>query len=326
MIMMMSPQLVGVSVATTAPRSPVISPLMTTEPKPLSRAERIFYKPDVPDTARASARTHSRRRNPFSSAVVRGPATWRVVDWPVLDGLLAKAAPPLPIIAGPLSSPVNRNYQIGTLDPPVSHDRGAGIWGSKPAEASYIALKQGIIQILPEAVVFVGPDAAKHMAHYLIDNNGKSLIIDLEGMVQDVPSAKARFRREVSQMQTFVETLPLGSVNPFTSKNVEVGYNTQAESKNWFFCDRRVLELGEGDGHCVRHQSRADLHRRVRVQVLRSLQLGRRQVGEACRHHDYRQVHWRIPPAGAGAGVRLFRLVQTAPDVEEGGGHPSEPA
>ncbi|MEA2698418.1 MAG: hypothetical protein QOI66_2689, partial [Myxococcales bacterium] len=50
----------------------------------------------------------------------------------VLDGLLAKATPPLPIIPGPPSSPVNRNYQIGTLDPAVSHDRGAGIWGSKP--------------------------------------------------------------------------------------------------------------------------------------------------------------------------------------------------
>jgi len=83
----------------------------------------------------------------------------------------------------------------------VSHDRDAGIWGSKPAEASYIALKQGIIQILPEAVVVHRADAAKHMAHYLIDNNGKPLIIDLEGMVQDVPSAKARFQREVSHRQ-----------------------------------------------------------------------------------------------------------------------------
>jgi peptidoglycan hydrolase-like protein with peptidoglycan-binding domain len=209
----------------------------------------------------------------------------------VLDGLLAKASPPLPIISGPPSSPVDRNYQIGTLDPPVSHDRGAGIWGSKRAEASYIALKQGIIQILPEAAVIVGSDAAKHMAHYLVDNNGKPLIIDLEGMVQDVPSAKARFHRELAQTQTFVETLPLGSVNPFTSKNVEVGYNTQAESKNWFFAIGGYSTWGKGTATVSGTRAEPIYTVDFEYKFYDRYKLGRRQVGEARRHHDYRQVH-----------------------------------
>jgi peptidoglycan hydrolase-like protein with peptidoglycan-binding domain len=153
----------------------------------------------------------------------------------LLDKLLAQAASNLPPIPVPPPSPVDRNYEIGTMDPPLAHDPGAGVWGSKRSEASYIALRLGIIQVLPESAVIIGPDAARHMAHYLVDNDGRPLTINLEGMVRDVPSAKARFQREVVQMQRFVETLPLGSVNPFRSKNVEVGYNTQRESRNWFF-------------------------------------------------------------------------------------------
>lgn len=164
----------------------------------------------------------------------------------LLDKLLLKSAAPLPVIPTPPSSPVDRNYEIGSKDPGLAHDPGAGIWRSKPAEASYIALKVGIIRILPESSVIIGPDAAKHMAHYLIDNDGKPLTIDLEGMVRDVPSAKARFKREIEQMQRFVETLPPGSVNSFTSKNVEAGYNTQAESRNWFFAIGGYSTWGKG--------------------------------------------------------------------------------
>jgi len=47
-------------------------------------------------------------------------------------------------------------------------------------------------------------------------------------------------------MQTFVERLPPGSVNPVTSKNVEVGYNRQAESRNWFFAIGGYSTWGKG--------------------------------------------------------------------------------
>jgi peptidoglycan hydrolase-like protein with peptidoglycan-binding domain len=163
----------------------------------------------------------------------------------LLDDLLAKAASPLPVPPlGPPSSPVDRNYEIGTRDPPRGHDPGAGVWNSKPTEASYVALKISIIEVLPEAILVIGDDAVRHMAHYL-NNSGRDLTIDLEGMVKEVPSAKGRYEREVSQIQRFVETLPPGT-NPITSKNVEVGYNTQRESKNWFFAIGGYSSWGKG--------------------------------------------------------------------------------
>jgi hypothetical protein len=139
---------------------------------------------------------------------------------------------------------VDRNYQVGTVDPPIAHDPGAGIWNSKPTEASYVALKLGIIEVLPQATLIIGPDAAVHMSHYL-GNTGKMLTIRLENMVKDVPSAKRRYEREVSQMQRFVETLPVGTTS-IASKNVEVGYNTQAESRNWFFAIGGYSTWGTG--------------------------------------------------------------------------------
>lgn len=81
--------------------------------------------------------------------------------------------------------------------------------------------------------MIIGPDAAVHMAHYL-RNSGNDLTIRLENMVKDVPSALGRYKREVSQMQRFVETLPPGT-HPIRSKMAENGYNQQAESRNWFF-------------------------------------------------------------------------------------------
>jgi hypothetical protein len=47
-------------------------------------------------------------------------------------------------------------------------------------------------------------------------------------------------------MQRFVETLPPGSVNSFTSKNLEVGYNTQVESRNWYFAIGGYSTWGKG--------------------------------------------------------------------------------
>lgn len=151
-----------------------------------------------------------------------------------LDALLASAAAPIPPAPpGPVPAPVDRNYQIGTADPPTAHDPGAGVWNSKPTEASYQALRLGIIEVLPQAMIVIGTDAAVHMSHYL-NNSGTPFTIRLENMVKEVPSAKRRYEDEVAQMQRFVETLPIGTT-PIASKTVEVGYNMQSESRNWYF-------------------------------------------------------------------------------------------
>ena len=122
---------------------------------------------------------------------------------------------------------------------------GAGPWGAKPKEASYIALKQGIYEILPHASIVIGDDAAKHMAHYL-GNSGTDYTIDLEGMVDEVPSAKLRFQTEIAQAKKFVESLPPGRQS-ITSTKAEVGYNHKAENKNWFYAIGGYSTWGKGD-------------------------------------------------------------------------------
>jgi peptidoglycan hydrolase-like protein with peptidoglycan-binding domain len=172
----------------------------------------------------------------------------------LLDALLASAATPAPPVPpGPPPSPADRNYQIGTSDPPTGHDPGAGVWHSKPTEISYVALKAGIIEVLPQATILIGLDAAVHMSNYL-GNTGRTLTIRLENMVNDVPSARRRYEREVAQMQRFVETLPAGT-HPITSKGVENGYNTQAESRNWFFAIGGYSTWGKGVATVVKAAS-----------------------------------------------------------------------
>jgi len=79
----------------------------------------------------------------------------------LLDRLMASAGKNVPPSPVPAPSPVDRNYEIGMTDPPLAHDPGAGAWGSKPSEASYIALKLGIIRVLPSrrwSSVLMRPD------------------------------------------------------------------------------------------------------------------------------------------------------------------------
>ncbi len=161
-----------------------------------------------------------------------------------LDAKMAGKAPPVvkpPAVRPP---PMTAHYQLGTADPVLSHDLGSGKWKSKPATLSHKALKAAIIRILPDAYVVIGDDATKHMAHYL-GNSGKALTIDLEDMIDDVPSAKERYEAEVSQAKTFVETLQPGS-HQITSRQAQGGYNEKEENWNWFFAIGGYSSWGKG--------------------------------------------------------------------------------
>ena len=163
-----------------------------------------------------------------------------------LDALLAnKAGMSFPVPLGPPSSPVDLNYELGTGDPHLGHDPGAGPWDSKPIEASYVALKQGIIEILPASMIIIGPDAAENMRHYF-DTTGNAQTINLEKMVREVPSATKRYTREVGQMQKYVETLPPGT-HPIKSRMAENGYNTKAENQNWYYAIGGYSSWGLGN-------------------------------------------------------------------------------
>ena len=150
----------------------------------------------------------------------------------------AKPAPPpvVPPKAAPpktVPMPLSQDFKIGTDDPKIVPDKGAGPWNSKPKEILMRVKKVGIIEVLGPAYVIIGDDAVKHMAHYL-NNSGNPLTIDLEGMVAEVPSAKLRFETEVERIKLYVQQLPPGTFD-VTSTHAVNGYNGKGESTNWFF-------------------------------------------------------------------------------------------
>ena len=162
-----------------------------------------------------------------------------------LDDKLVKMAPPVAPSAPSASVlPSTPHYAIGTGDPKLGHDAGAGVWNSKPWQMGYAALKGAILDALPTAMVVIGDDAAKHMFHYL-GNSGKDYTIDLEGMVREVPSARARYEDEVAQARELVEMLPVGR-HVIHSTKAENGYNRQSESRNWFFAIGGYTKWGQG--------------------------------------------------------------------------------
>ncbi len=124
-------------------------------------------------------------------------------------------------------------YKIGTNDPVVHNDLGAGIWNSKPKTSKMRILKSEICGHLPFAYPVIGNDAAKHMYHYL-DNSGAKYKIDLQDMIDDVRDAKDRYEREVEKAKQFVQTLTTGTHNITTDTAVE-GYNRKEQNWNWFY-------------------------------------------------------------------------------------------
>lgn len=163
-----------------------------------------------------------------------------------LDKLLMSSLPGhKPLIGKSLSSIFSaHDYKIGTDDPPVTPDTGAGPWNSKPKTMSAKVQKAAILDVIPTSIVLIGDNAAKHVLHYL-GNTGKDLRIDLEGMINEVSSAKKLYYLEVDQAKAFVETLPVGTYD-ITSTKVQGGYNTKSESTNWFFAVGGYSVWGKG--------------------------------------------------------------------------------
>src|SRR5882672_1917746 len=166
--------------------------------------------------------------------------------------------PPSPGPSKPPSIPVSKDFKIGTDDPKITPDRGAGPWNSKSKEVLTAVKYAGIIEVLPTAYVAIGDDAVKHMLHYL-SNTGSDLTIDLEGMVAEVASAKLLFETEVERIKAYVQQLPPG-VHNVTSTHAVNGYNQQKHNKNWFFAvggysvwtKGQATIAGVGPGHDCR--------------------------------------------------------------------------
>lgn len=162
-----------------------------------------------------------------------------------LDVLMhTQAKPIVPSSPAIRPAPRTQHYELGTADPPLGPNPGSGTWNSRPATASYVALKAAILTYLVDAAIVIGANAAKHMAHYL-GNSGSTCDLNLDAMIREVPSAKQALLAEIGQAQDFIEMLPVGKHN-FTSRSAEGGYNGKDESWNWYFATGGYVSWGKG--------------------------------------------------------------------------------
>jgi peptidoglycan hydrolase-like protein with peptidoglycan-binding domain len=72
-----------------------------------------------------------------------------------------RPAPPPPPAPTPIAPRPDSHYTLGTADPKLRHDPGAGAWNRKSTELTYIALKQTIVDKLPYTIVITGPNAVR---------------------------------------------------------------------------------------------------------------------------------------------------------------------
>lgn len=136
-------------------------------------------------------------------------------------------------------------YKLGSDDPPLAHDPGAGPWGAKGTDFSTFAQRELIRQVLGPAMVYPGPNAVRHMIHYF-NNTGSPLTINLEDMIESVPTAKTALVNEFRQAQRFIQRLPIGT-HAFTAKTGESWYNYKQESADWFFAIGGYTCWGKGN-------------------------------------------------------------------------------
>ena len=171
----------------------------------------------------------------------------------LMDKLLLKKfkkiAPPLKTHKLYISTlPKDRNYTIGTKNPVLRSDAGAGAFNSVPMQFSMWSLKQAILEILPprgsSAAIFIGMDASRHMLYYF-SSKGSRLNINLEKMLKDSKTAREHFKNEVKQAKKYSEKLTLGS-HKITSTRVAGSYNEKSETKNWFYAVGGYVSWGKG--------------------------------------------------------------------------------
>ena len=136
-----------------------------------------------------------------------------------------------------------RDYTLGTDDPTITPDAGAGVWGSTPPTLRMYGLKALIMSGVAISW-FAYPDAADHLMHYF-GISGRDQTVRLQQMIDDVGSAKRLQKSEIEMAQAFVESLADGKYS-ITSGSASRGYNLKSESENWYYAVGGYKAWGKG--------------------------------------------------------------------------------
>lgn len=137
------------------------------------------------------------------------------------------------------------NYKLGTDDPTVTRDAGAGVWNSEETTWEMRAKKVAMQQGMGAAYVAIGDDATNHLIHYL-NNKGSDYTIDLEDLLDDVTEEKELYNRELATAKKFVESLNRTGRFEITSGATRGGYIRKSESTNWYFAVGGYSAWGKG--------------------------------------------------------------------------------
>ena len=96
-------------------------------------------------------------------------------------------------------------YRLGsTPPPPLDHDVGSGLWGTLEPTLEARAAWLAWFNVALADEIYGYDDAARHLRHFLF-NSGSTLEIDVCGMIEESPDARAHFYNELNQAMAFAE-------------------------------------------------------------------------------------------------------------------------
>ncbi|BCW89714.1 hypothetical protein sos41_28800 [Alphaproteobacteria bacterium SO-S41] len=148
---------------------------------------------------------------------------------------------PPPIEPGGRALPFNDDYEEGTAAPPLTHDKGAGAWNSKPAtlttQAAIIFINgPQSVQFWAAALAVAGPHAVLNLKHYFA-NTGTALTIDYAAMRKSGFSAGRAFGIELTRIARYIDTCPPGrwQIRSKALHRNDFTYNYKDESRDWYY-------------------------------------------------------------------------------------------
>ncbi len=150
--------------------------------------------------------------------------------------------PPAPLEPKPLRPPPHDKFKLGTADPPLKPDAGAGAWNSEWPSLRTLAIMAVLADPVKATSFYgacmaaVGPNATRHLRHYL-GNTGTQLTIPYNTMTKATERARYVLVTEILDMVDYIDQFPPGSW-AITSKAPRFDdhtYNYRDETKDWYF-------------------------------------------------------------------------------------------
>lgn len=127
------------------------------------------------------------------------------------------------------------DYALGHAPPRVQPDPGSGPWCGEPQTAQFLVYKRALEAALDThgLTLFPGPDAVRHMRHYL-NNTGQDLPVDVSALMARSAQLSRQYTDELAAAVAFAQTLVEGR-HHIRSTRLAQGYFRQSQDANLFF-------------------------------------------------------------------------------------------